>query len=117
MQRFIDVVSEQTVLDAGFNYHQMSFGIQKENSLRYAVYLGEFGPVLKIVVIESEHPGEKEWYFASYQGERPGECSTREEAEVVRRKIEGFICEQNRVLGRDLEGLIKGAVDKCLKGL
>ena len=105
---FADLVSEKTVLDAGFNYHQMSLGIQKPDDKCYAVYLGQIGArQLNIVVIEGP---KKEWYFGTFYGNHPGQCATTEEANKVIEKIEGFL--ENQVPGEELEALIKKEVDK-----
>ncbi len=100
---FSKYVSEETVVRAGFNWHEPSWPI-KWHGRNFTVYHTKYPrkPEPNLVVIESfEDP--EELYFRAFPGRYPGECDTAEEAAPFFEEVYRTVSYEFRIDGRKLE--------------
>lgn len=114
-----DYVSTDTMILAGFNYHEAS-QIHPEHPVR-RVYIGHIEPPRRVginnIIVERivDHRSKDrrrwtEWYYQTIPGQIYMDCGPEEAAEFDRR-IAGTVRRKNRVAGKNLEGLLKKVIE------
>ena len=119
MKYFLEMISLETALRAGFNHWELSFFFVGKNGKSYLVYHAKIPSTdTNIVVIADNYSKHKDgykrktWYFGTFEGKHSGEYKTEAEAEPFFENIRRIITRKNRIACRDLEGLVINAVEE-----
>jgi len=97
------LVTEETMLAAGFNYweHSFPFSIEDRNFWVYASYREEVDPE-NVVILEEQGNKTTRWYFGVFNGLGTGRCRSDEELERYFENLREIVLE-GEVFGKKLE--------------